>query len=319
MFILVKEIVVFWWYHQLKRRQEYSEQKKNSDNMTKTQRTNTILEEDLQSIGLDDADGVGGRWNDHLNSPFDFTFLKKQRRKERIKLLSMCVVILVLVIMLVVSVVSYQDKKKENETLQTTIREMSQEEAKACLPNEEEKSFCICGPILTKDQNGFCRDINFKVDFPSDDQISSTQVTKMPQNMDNLTICVKIQIKSDVGNVFKFQSLDGDNRERTLSMSISNKSIVLLISGDKIRIQNEDLLNSDQSHVCIQYQKNINQFNIQLNGVNNLTTNMTLTRNVVKDAQLSNSKGVMLLGGDGFKGQIEHLFVYSRWLDEKEL
>ena len=136
--------------------------------------------------------------------------------------------------------------------------------------------------------------------------------------MNNLTVCLTIQIKSNIGNIFQFKALTDDS-ETAFSMSIANKSIILLVSGNKIRIQNENLFNSEQSHVCIQYQQSNGQLNMQLNGVNDLTTNITLTRDVVNTSRLSDSKGVMVLGGGGFKGRIEHFFVYSRWLDETEL
>ena len=92
--------------------------------------------------------------------------------------------------------------------------------------------------------------------------------------MNNLTVCLTTQIKSNIGNIFQFKALTDDS-ETAFSMSIANKSIILLVSGNKIRIQNENLFNSEQSHVCIQYQQSNGQFSMQLNGVNDLTTNIT--------------------------------------------
>ena len=79
-----------------------------------SKQTKTILEEDLQSIGLDDQDGSGGRWG---NSPFDFTFLKRQRKREKIKLIALSSVVCILLVIAVVIGVSYQKERKKNEQL----------------------------------------------------------------------------------------------------------------------------------------------------------------------------------------------------------
>lgn len=79
---------------------------------------NTILEEDLQSIGLDDQEGAGGRWDTNkFNSPFDFTFLKRQRKREKIKLIACGLLVSMLLVVVVVVGVSYQKERIKNKQL----------------------------------------------------------------------------------------------------------------------------------------------------------------------------------------------------------
>lgn len=288
-----------------------------------TKSANQILEEDLQTIGLEDD----------TRSPytFDFTFLKKQRRKEKIRLACLVAAIIFLFIVLIGVTVSCRNEVNKYENLIASLEHQNPTNKKANIcpisdnneVDKEKADTCKCpDDKLVKDEDGRCRDINFAIKFtnesPEDVSCHSRQVFDILDTIDEMTMCFwynNNQPKKE-STLFKYHAFNLQNNV-LMKVSFQNGSIYSKLLNEEATLF-QDGNTGTWTHLCYQWQDSGNS-TIYING--SLHKIIVYNDNFTRDS-LPTTYGVFVMGGQGnssFIGSISQLYVYSRILSLEEI
>lgn len=288
-----------------------------------TKSVKQILEEDLQTIGLED--------DARSTYTFDFAFLKKQRRKEKIRLASLVAAIVFLFIVLIGITVSYRNYVNKYENLVASLEHPKSTNKKENIcptsdnneVDKEKADSCKCpDDKFVKDEDGKCRDINFAIKFMKDSQedisCHSRQVFDIPDIIDEMTLCFwynnnKPKKKSTLFKYYAFNLRTND----VLEVSLQNGSIYSKLLNEEAMLFQDGSTNT-WTHLCYQWQDSGNS-TIYING--SLHKTIVYNDNFTRDP-LPTTYGVFVMGGQeksSFIGSISQLFVYSRILSFEEI